>query len=237
MCAYGNHPESTEGNNGKTEGSALESAEGHVTASTGTDCPCDVCCKSFTTAFSAILGWAEDNGLIRQISDYDFFGRPPDGAGDEHEAWFEENSSRWFKATYDNEFGLAWGRLGTATAKEYLTRWVLQNQFFGDDIHLVALVNSNSKMRVLISQPHIEGDPASPSDIENWFISIGFSKIDFSGSVAWYLEEENLLVADAHEGNVLRSPSGDLIPIDLNIVKPAVHLLEAIVDYLKKNSN
>lgn len=46
------------------------------------------------------------------------------------------------------------------------------------------------------------------------------------GFIAWYRKQENLLVADAHEGNVIRTPKGELVPIDLNITKPKGELFD-----------
>lgn len=176
-----------------------------------------------------MLEWGEAESLIRSESDYPFFSRPPDGFGDEHQAWYDEDSARWFKATYANRFGLAWGRDGTATAREYLTRLLLQNLYFGDDIQLVAVVESEQKLRVLTSQPHIAGEPAPYEEIQLWFTGIGFCRIEASQRIAWYRPAENLLVADAHEGNVIWTPAGDLIPIDLNLIQPVGGLRDQIL--------
>src|SRR5262249_22320043 len=151
---------------------------------------------------------------------YDFFSRRPDGHGDEHQAWFDESSGRWFKATYENRFGLAWGRDRTATPHEYIRRLMLQNEDFGDDIQLVALVNCAGKLRILTSQPHISGDPASYELIQFWFQSLNYLRIEHECRIAWYHRADNLLISDAHEGNVIQTAAGALVPIDLNILHP-----------------
>jgi hypothetical protein len=51
--------------------------------------------------------------------------------------------------------------MGSATAREYPTRLILQNEYFGDDIRLIALVNAGGKLRILISQRHIAEKPAA----------------------------------------------------------------------------
>jgi hypothetical protein len=108
----------------------------------------------------------------------------------------------------------------------------LQNRYFGDDIRLVGLVNAGEKLRILISQPHVAGEPARYEEIQAWFEFLGFARLEVEGSIAWYLETENLLVADAHEGNVIRSRSLTdatvLLPIDLNLVQPNGQLLTGI---------
>ena len=214
-----------------TAGDALHAAESYVTASADTGRSCDACGKKFAPTLKALCCWGEKFALIRPESEFEFFNRAPDGYGDEHQAWFEEKSGLWFKATYPNRFGLAWGRRGSATVRQYLTRLILQNNYFGDDIRLIALVNAGGKLRILISQPHVAGEPARYDDIQDWFGFLGFARLDSEGSIAWYLEEENLLVADAHEGNVIRASSRIgrvLLPIDLNLVQPNGDLLEGV---------
>jgi hypothetical protein len=211
---------------------ALESAESYVAASAKAGCSGDGSGASFSASFEAILSWGEANALIQPEGEFAFFKRAPDGAGDEHQAWFDEVSNRWFKATYCNQFGLAWGRRGSATAGEYLTRLVLQNRYFGDDLQLVALVSSRQKLRVLTSQPHVAGEAAAYEDIQKWFCGLGFLRVEDGGSCAWYREPENLLVADAHEGNVIQTGAGALVPIDLNIVQPSGEVLAWLVSVL-----
>ena len=126
--------------------------------------------------------------------------------------------------------------MGSATAREYPTRLILQNEYFGDDIRLIVLVNAGGKLRILISQPHIAEKPAAYEEIQDWFRFRGFVRLEIRGSVAWYLKSENLLVADAHEGNVMkvsaRSGTSVLLPIDLNLVQPNGVLLNGVLQYL-----
>jgi hypothetical protein len=121
---------------------------------------------------------------------------------------------------------LAWGRNGSATAREYISRLILQNSYFGDDIRLVALLNCDEGLRVFTSQPHIAGEPAAYEEIQEWFCRLRFCRLEIDGCVAWFHAAENLLVADAHEGNVIRTASGELVPIDLNVIQPTGRLLE-----------
>jgi len=223
------------GTDGKIESNSLESAESYVAGCAGTGSPGDGSREAFTASFSALVEWAEARKLIRFEHDFPFFQRPSDGHGDEHEAWFDEKSNRWFKATYQDQFGLAWGRVGTATAREYLSRLVLQNKFFGDDIRLVTLINSGQHLRVLTSQPHIAGERAPANEIIKWFLGLGFVRLETGGRIAWYRAKENLLVADAHEGNVIKSTTGDLVPIDLNVIQPCVKMREWVIENLKQS--
>lgn len=123
-----------------SSGCALESAESYLTRSPGASAPSDGSSKAFSTSFNALLEWGQAHGLILEASQFPFLQRCPDAHGHEHEAWFDPRESRWTKATYPNRFGCAWGRSGSATAGEYLTRLILQNRYFGDDVELLALV-------------------------------------------------------------------------------------------------
>lgn len=216
----------TQSINGDIARSSLESAESHVAGSPGTGEPGDGSGEAFPIAFKALLEWGEAQGLIRPQGEFPFLRRSPEGHGDEHEAWFDEPSNRWFKATYPNRFGLAWGRDGSATAREYLTRLVLQNTYFSDDIQLIALVECDAHLRILTSQEHVSGEAAPYDAIQDWFCGLGFCRIETDGRIAWYRQLENLLVADAHEGNVLLDQDGGLVPIDLNIIQPCGQMRE-----------
>jgi hypothetical protein len=206
--------------------SALQSAERHVAGSPDAGSSCDGSGEAFAATFSALIDWAESRALIRVPADFDFFVRPPHEHGNEHEVWFDASSKRWFKATYLNRFGLAWGPGDSATPHEYLLRLLLQNYYFGDDIWLISLINCDGKVRVLTSQPHIAGDFATLEEIQKWFDQRGFRRIETEDRIAWYFKPENLLIADAHEGNVIRTAVGTLVPIDLNVIQPRGRLLE-----------
>jgi hypothetical protein len=221
---------------GENPPSALQSAESHVAGSPGTGDPGDGSGAGFSASFAALLEWGEAEGLIRPEGEFPFLRRKPDGLGDEHEAWFHESSLRWFKATYPNEFGLAWGRDGSATSLEYLVRLRLQNQYFRDDIRLIALVAVGRQLRVLTSQPHVFGSPAENHEIVQWFLDAGFVRLDSGEGVAWYQNEFNLLVADAHRGNVIRTPDETLVPIDLNLIQPRGKLREAVLELVRASS-
>ena len=189
--------------------------------------------QSFPASFAALLEWGDAQGFLKQKSEFPFLALPPTAQGHEHQAWYDEKSNRWFKATYDNKFGLAWGREGTATPTEYLERLRLQNFYFGDDIRLEALVNCEGKLRVLTSQPNINGEPAPAELIKRWFETLSFQRIEAGGSVAWYHEAAELLIADAHEGNVIITKDSVLVPIDLNITEPNEDMKRGILPLLK----
>jgi hypothetical protein len=224
---YGNETEPLSESGGTSFG-PLEAALCHLVASKRTGGPGYESGKEFSATFSALIDWAQACSFVRPKSDFPIFYRPPDAYGQEHEAWFHENAGRWLKATYPNKFGLSWGCDGSATPLEYFSRLDLQNSFFGDDIHLEAIVQCGSHIRVLTSQPHIPGEAATYAEIERWFLAWGFRKVEIGGSIAWYAIIDNLLIADAHEGNVIKTAEGVLLPIDLNIFRPEGAMLAEI---------
>jgi len=85
---------------------------------------------------------------------------------------------------------------------------------------------------VLTTQPHIPGEAARAEEIQQWFRGLGYKRMEIGNCVAWYLEVENLLVADAHEGNVIRAANGTLFAIDLNLIKPRGKMLESVISLL-----
>jgi hypothetical protein len=177
------------GNGREAEAYSLESAESHVRASTGASCAGNEGGKEFAIAFTSLLEWAENQGLIRPHTDFPFLDRFPDGYG------VDTISGLWFKATYPNRFALAWGGGDSATAQGYLTRLVLQNNYFGDDIQLVALINADQRVRVLTSQPHIFGEAAPSAENQAWFLNLGFVQVCANDCIAWYIFQDNLLIA------------------------------------------
>ena len=225
-------PNSAQGDNESNAPSALESAESYLAASATAGGAGDGSGSTFSASFTKLLTWGEAAGLIRPESHFSFLRREPDEAGNEHEVWFDESINRWHKATFPNRFGIAWGRKGSATASEYLTRLMLQNEYFGDDIQLVALVNCREKLRVITSQPHVAGEHAHAEEIQIWFRGLGFSRFSSGESVAWFRKDINLLVSDAHEGNVIRTADGVLFAIDLNPMRPDQEMRELVISML-----
>src|SRR5437773_2298111 len=110
--------------------SALESAASYIAGSAGAGSSSNESGKAFKRDFAALLEWGEEEGLICDEARFSILQRSPDARGHEHTVWFDELTNRWFKTTYPNRFGLAWGRNGSATAREYLTRLILQNRYF-----------------------------------------------------------------------------------------------------------
>ncbi|HZM02143.1 MAG TPA: hypothetical protein VFC44_03880 [Candidatus Saccharimonadales bacterium] len=98
----------------------------------------------------------------------------------EHTVYYDTDQNRAVKVTFPGEFGwkptLEKGRwnLGVAAPLDYLRRWRLFNEVFGDDVRLegvalskgpvMALCSKVEPMSAVISQPwHEAADPNSPA--------------------------------------------------------------------------
>ncbi len=123
------------------------------------------------------------------------------------------------KFTYPDEFGRApfygSGGLGNTPGLpfEYLTRLHLSNDLFGDDVWIEAVLESDdAKLLVVTSQSFITGDHPTPEEIITYMRAEGF---DLTRSGDWYRAQDDIAVFDTHPGNFIRTPDGNIVPIDL----------------------
>lgn len=178
----------------------------------------------------ALRQWAESAGYLRSFEET---ARPPDAFGYEHEVWFPpsgEQSGQVIKATYGNCFGhLPDG--SEATPLGYLERLRLCNEVLGDQIRLLGVDEFRpGVIRVITSQPAIEGHPAESEEVAQFFVESGFEKRRWGANTVWFRPVDNLVASDTHGGNVLRTASGALVAIDvpLMIWHPGMKPLDAV---------
>jgi hypothetical protein len=148
--------------------------------------------------------------------------------GKEHQVWFGNSFVK--KATFPGRFGSSLD--GLATPLEYLRRWSLSNEIFGDDARLDGVVRAAEGLRVVISQPFIQAvdaerpHPTGPA-IAEFMLENGFQRGRLGRHDIWYLEERNVLAFDAHDGNFIMTTAG-VIQIDLVLVEPEEELIPLI---------
>jgi len=108
-----------------------------------------------------------------------------------------------------------------ALPSEYLRRLELQNELFGDHIHLVGLTPTH---RFSSIQPTVRGGEPSENEIRDVLEEAGWRRIPISqqnlpyqlmGS-AWWHDEEAAILLDARKPNFKKSDFG-VLPIDLII--------------------
>jgi hypothetical protein len=158
-------------------------------------------------------------------SEFPLIDTAPDARGYEHEVWLPQmppgEPQRVLKATYLDEFGhLPHGI--AASPVQYLERLHYQNLIFHDDIRLEGILVTGRghffSMRVVTSQPFVNGRPGTAEEIKTFFLNQGFRHIRMKRRDGWYRREDGLLCSDTHGGNLLFSAASQLIAIDVPVI-------------------
>jgi hypothetical protein len=155
----------------------------------------------------------------------------------EHQGFYDQTSDRWFKITLANKAGFVLdardaveGVAGNfesrlATPLEYLERLRLANEKFADGIRFLGVINASDGWRLVISQPNVEGGPPSQKDVLQFFRWRKFRAVN---EKTYYRAVDNLLVGDAHTGNLKKLPNGSIVPFDVLLSQPAVSLRRSV---------
>ena len=103
-----------------------------------------------------------------------------------------------------------------ATPLEYLERWSLNNEVFGDDARLASLIEwPDGALSFGITQPQYHGEPAEPRDIERYFRAAGWTRLnDPSGHLVFYNYAFQVIAIDAASRNCYLT-DGELQPFDV----------------------
>ncbi|MBC8096119.1 MAG: hypothetical protein H7Y43_09930 [Akkermansiaceae bacterium] len=148
----------------------------------------------------------------------------------------------YHKATYSGRYGFtviaANGQptLTNALPGEYLSRLLLANEIFGDDIRLEGVTRESDGLVILTSQPTVVGTACDREEMIGYFEARHFALIpDFSagyrGSLSFYRDLDQIAVFDAHPANFLRDRSGIILPIDAVLLR-ADDELAGLLEYL-----
>ena len=171
--------------------------------------------------------WAEKRGLLG--------GGLPENKhqGGEHAVEFDERRQRFIKGTLP-EVGFGYGiylsNTGQqATPGEYLDRLALHNRIFGDDIKVERVVPLGAgKFSIVTSQSALQGEPATPRQIQQSMRSKGFEPI---ADGVFYNRDEGLLIHDMHPRNAVFS-GGRAVPIDTSVQR----VTPEFADWISKNA-
>ena len=157
-----------------------------------------------------LLEWASANGRLTRRSTF-----PEMARGGEHSVFFSRARRRYYKVTLPNRhkgYGIALGSYSRgATPSEYLDRCQLQNELFGDDIRLEKIVENGGFPKILISQPALEGELPSQSEIDELMSGGGYQRITQG---AYYERNRGVVVVDLFPRNALKTRNGQLCPFD-----------------------
>ena len=159
----------------------------------------------------SILKWGADTG--RMLFAEGLFGLAEGwkkfGGQSEHTVFLVEKFERVVKFTLPPNFG-AQGSI------PYLRNIVACNRLFGDDIWFHGILATEQGPAFVISQPYVDGTEPTSEEIANWFLNQGYES---KGHNRWFHPVTSVDVADAHTGNLIKSSDGELIPIDLQVLK------------------
>jgi hypothetical protein len=164
----------------------------------------------------------------------DELNRPPDDEGNEHQVWFRPHLESVLKITWPDFFGLKVihrpDEESKASPIDYLERWHLHNEVFGDGVQFLGTVRSDEGLRLVIQQPAIAGEPATEAEIESFFTSTGWKKFIIGGNLAFFDPELRIVISDTHRGNLILMEDGLLAPIDLRVQPVSGALLGTVTD-------
>lgn len=173
-----------------------------------------------------LLEWAGAQGKILPLG----WPAPDREGGREHDVTVDEASGRWIKYTKPSACGftVSWSESGqpylhNAHPLDYLQRLLWQNEVLGDDIHLVGLWQEQPhRWRLVTTQPGLQGSRVTLADLSASFVAAGFVLLPWRG-----LGYENSLsfrfggfdLWDVHPANVLLSPEGLPLPLDVIVTR------------------
>lgn len=147
--------------------------------------------------------------------------RTPDDEGNEHQVWFDEANASFVKATWPDFFGLLVMQRphedDQASPIDYLERWQLHNELFGDAIVFMGVLEVDGQIRLLIRQPAIAGEPATLDQITDFFTQNGWARFTVGGEIAFFDPIHEVAISDTHRGNLILMKDGLLAPIDLRV--------------------
>ena len=147
-------------------------------------------------------------------------------SGAEHEVFFDPDIQLAIKVTRPGAFGHSVvGPSLSALPSEYLSRWTLHNQIFGESVRFLGALKNESCFQLVISQvwiaSRLDCPTASEQEIESYFEYLGFQKMPHLEVPAFFNPELDLVILDAQPHNVLKDDAGNLVPIDVVIGQPS----------------
>jgi DNA ligase (NAD+) len=159
----------------------------------------------------SILQWGVETGRIiqaeglrRLLRDWEKL-----GGQSEHTLIHIAGINRVVKFTLPPNFG-AQGSI------PYLRNIDACNRLFGDDIWFHGIILTEQGPAFVISQPYVDGTEPTLDEVAEWFTDQGYIS---NGHNRWLHPITGVDIADAHTGNLIKSSDGELIPIDLQVLK------------------
>ncbi len=150
--------------------------------------------------------------------------------GRKHSVILDEERGRVFK--YLTEIALvpivAEGKLSVRKAlpSEYLERLVLMNEFFLDDVKIEGILPNGN---FVTSQALLKGGEPTESEISKFLQALGWKRLPNNlMATAWVHGLGELVMVDARPPNFKKTNSGEVLAIDLMLIKATGPLLSFI---------
>jgi Serine/Threonine/Tyrosine Kinase found in polyvalent proteins len=176
----------------------------------------------------ALRDWANLNDKKISFRFVDQF--KPIGSGAEHRVYHDEKNRLAVKATRTNSFGHSvYARDLLATPSEYLRRLAWSNLLLGDEFRILGVAFDEEQIEIVSAHKWIEGnkDRSVPfaDEITEYFRRFGFKPVGNNPDAPlFYHDGFQLLLADAHDTNIIRSVNGKCAAIDVVIGNPGPRL-------------
>ena len=142
----------------------------------------------------------------------------PFQSGKESLVWLDEERGVVVKSSVTNQY---------PTLREALDSITLSNAYFpAAKITVVGFgTNKDGDFEIITEQPYIQGEDATEQDIKDYFNKLGFTENErmYQGKDAFGNEE--VIFKDAAPKNIIKTPEGNIVPIDLiaKINKPELN--------------
>ncbi len=207
--------------------SALESAQSYLRTSTGAGGQTsgnqsrESQCQA---EFRELAAWAKSNGRLIAADRF----QQPTALGAEHRVYHDQKQGYAFKATNTGRCGMFYeqGEPVSSLPSEYLERWRLQNEIFGDTAELEGLIETPTGVCLVVSQRWITGDVPSEFDIIEVMQSLGFATT--AQAECYYRALDDIAVMDCHDGNFVKLENGLVVPIDVIPLHPDAGLKQRL---------
>lgn len=144
-------------------------------------------------------------------------------SGAEHEVFFDTDNQLAIKVTRPGAFGHSVVGPGlSALPSEYLMRWALHNELFGESVRFLGALKNEAGFQLVISQvwiaSRLDCPTACEQEIEDYFEELGFQKVSHLEVPAFFNAELDLVILDAQPHNVLKDDAENLVAIRLYAV-------------------
>jgi hypothetical protein len=165
----------------------------------------------FEEDLQIFIQYAKEQGILLQLRPPELT-TPPSDEENEHQVWFVETRGTFLKATWPGFFGLKVVHRpdedSRASPIDYLERWLLHNEFFGDKVRFLGAIATENGLRFLIEQPAISGIPATENQIHGFFTGNGWLPFIADGETAFFDPVHQLAISDTHRGNIILMDDG-----------------------------